>query len=1103
MRNKFIKLMALLLVLGMFFTTSGTAYALLGPVHIELNVMGERPSGVRAGQVTAFKIHIRFNVNIKVHDWIKIWFPIDENSCDLKDICDGIPQVTGAKESPRFVPNEAYFAKYQNKDESDVGKLYEVLDDRKGLTRFDKCECSAAAKDYGNCAQEGKCRVISDPTGLGCWVTGSVLPALPRDEAERYKRLAQIIVTTSIGYTPCTACQGLPYLINTAKERSYQVNSPLEVEAWRKGYNPIDFNTSKGTGIIAPMTPGRYRLTIATAPEPTPVESEYFVLPCSEISKPKVTLKPPDTDTVTEMKIKFNTGEGGALDADTSNIMIQFPNDYVLPGSIKPKMITVNGTPLNKPPQVVKTLNQVTITSPVAINNLSEVAVVFSDKIGMKNPVKIADYTLKVKTDSEPETIESEPFKVATVPVVEVNPNMEYNTAEYYAVGILPADSPIKSGQEFTVNFPKGTSIPKTIQPSSVIINGQPYKGTVNTGSETISLVASSDIVGALKVRFLVSAGIKNAAPGTYELTFTTGGKSFTFEKFEIIKSKPIIANVDITEEQGCEQSGYKFTYIPSFAGDLNPGDKLTVEFPENTRLPQAVSGDKVTIGGKPSQAVEIDGLKLVITVDTEVKAANGGALVDITKDAGVINTNYPGGYSLKVSTNKDEPISSPQFTITMPKVTSQLAFKDPAQPDGLEFEGCLWYKTPPVLSITSCNPYAKIFMWYDNKTDSIVQYTGEKRLSPASQRTTIWYYAQVGDVKEEPKPMKLCLDTILPSFSVIQPDMEKTITNKKTYTIKGERQPTEMLTDGDNEKYQVVDGVYINGKQLLSPEIFETANRDSIKMTFEATVDLKEGENVVEIKGIDQAGNERTIKKIIILDTKAPEIVVVKPDPKELQKPGENIAIQVKSETDASVFINGQIAQKIEELSDGKTAIFEAGWDVVKGENKVEITSTDVAGNTATTYLTFKGGSKSTVIELWVGKTDFIVNGEKMPNLATAPTASSPPLPKTFAGTTFMPVADVAKALGVEVTYEGKTKMVTLTQTLDNGTKKVIQLWINKKQAKIDGKDVWIDTKKVLYPTILSGKTMLPLRFVAENLNCDVKYDTKTKKITVTYPKP
>jgi len=438
-----------------------------------------------------------------------------------------------------------------------------------------------------------------------------------------------------------------------------------------------------------------------------------------------------------------------------------------------------------------------------------------------------------------------------------------------------------------------------------------------------------------------------------------------------------------------------------------------------------------------------------------------------------------------------------------MPKVTSQLAFKDPAQPDGLEFEGCLWYKTPPVLSITSCNPYAKIFMWYDNKTDSIVQYTGEKRLSPGSQRTTIWYYAQVGDVKEEPKSMRLCLDTVPPSFSVIEPAKETTITNKKTYIVKGDRQPIEMLTDGDNEKYQVIDGIYVNGKQLLAPEIFETANRDSITMNFETTVDLKEGENVVEIKGIDQAGNERVVKKIIVLDTKAPEIIVDKPDPKELQKPGDNIAIQVKSETDASVFIGGQIAQKIEELPDGKTAIFEGNWDVVKGENKVEITSTDVAGNTATTYFTFKGGSKPTVIELWLKKTDFIVNGEKMPNLATAPTTSSPPLPKAFAGTTFMPISDVAKALGVEVGWDGNTKMVTLTQTLDNSTKKVIQLWLNKKQAKIDGKDVWIDAKKILYPIAISGKTMLPLRFVGENLNCDVQYDAKTKKITVVYPKP
>jgi len=58
-------------------------FALLGPIHVELNVMGDSPSSVRAGQATYFKIHIRFNVNIRVHDWVKVWFPIDEASCKL------------------------------------------------------------------------------------------------------------------------------------------------------------------------------------------------------------------------------------------------------------------------------------------------------------------------------------------------------------------------------------------------------------------------------------------------------------------------------------------------------------------------------------------------------------------------------------------------------------------------------------------------------------------------------------------------------------------------------------------------------------------------------------------------------------------------------------------------------------------------------------------------------------------------------------------------------------------------------------------------------------------------------------------------------------
>jgi len=35
----------------------------------------------------------------------------------------------------------------------------------------------------------------------------------------------------------------------------------------------------------------------------------------------------------------------------------------------------------------------------------------------------------------------------------------------------------------------------------------------------------------------------------------------------------------------------------------------------------------------------------------------------------------------------------------------------------------------------------------------------------------------------------------------------------------------------------------------------------------------------------------------------------------------------------------------------------------------------------------------------------------------------------------------------------------------------------------------------------IISGRTMLPVRFVAENLGCKVDWNGATKSITITYP--
>ncbi|MGE5422671.1 MAG: copper amine oxidase N-terminal domain-containing protein, partial [Ignavibacteriales bacterium] len=68
----------------------------------------------------------------------------------------------------------------------------------------------------------------------------------------------------------------------------------------------------------------------------------------------------------------------------------------------------------------------------------------------------------------------------------------------------------------------------------------------------------------------------------------------------------------------------------------------------------------------------------------------------------------------------------------------------------------------------------------------------------------------------------------------------------------------------------------------------------------------------------------------------------------------------------------------------------------------------------------------------------------------------------------------------------------------------KTIELWTGRATARVNGVNRLIDStnNKVKPYVVPPGRTMLPLRFIAENLGCDVKWDPKTKQITITYPK-
>jgi hypothetical protein len=100
----------------------------------------------------------------------------------------------------------------------------------------------------------------------------------------------------------------------------------------------------------------------------------------------------------------------------------------------------------------------------------------------------------------------------------------------------------------------------------------------------------------------------------------------------------------------------------------------------------------------------------------------------------------------------------------------------------------------------------------------------------------------------------------------------------------------------------------------------------------------------------------------------------------------------------------------------------------------------------------------------------------------------------------TLLPVRYVAEPLGASVGWDPAEQRVTI-----NMDGKTIDLWINNNMAAVNGTGTPIDPQNPNVTPIIvpPGRTMLPLRFIAENLGCQVDWDPLQQMVTVTYPKP
>jgi len=108
----------------------------------------------------------------------------------------------------------------------------------------------------------------------------------------------------------------------------------------------------------------------------------------------------------------------------------------------------------------------------------------------------------------------------------------------------------------------------------------------------------------------------------------------------------------------------------------------------------------------------------------------------------------------------------------------------------------------------------------------------------------------------------------------------------------------------------------------------------------------------------------------------------------------------------------------------------------------------------------------------------------------------------------TYLPAKYLVEPLGGVVEYTDNVKKVTCKlaypgwmDSHDMYKENILEMYVGKPKATLNGKEVQIDPNNPkITPIIKNGRTMVPVRFLAESLGCEVKWVAESKTILVTY---
>lgn len=778
--------------------------------------------------------------------------------------------------------------------------------------------------------------------------------------------------------------------------------------------------------------------------------------------------------------VDFRVGASGMLGLGIGHIYLQFPSGTEIPG-LSQAEVKVNGTPCQVIPIIDRTKNVMDIVTPVEIRPNTDVKVEIPR---LTNPPE-GTYTLIIWTSAETQPTTSVPYVIGVSTVqrlrVKVVPNSVGLEATYLIEFRTGPSGVINVNGNITIQFPVGTILPAIVEARYVKINGvlcmrsPTTSGLQMTIANPMAIQADSDV----SIEIDAKAGVRNPPipknDYTLKLATTSDAKMVDSQPYEIVAASTVTnVKINVQPPTVSEKAKYSITFNIGANGSLFPGDEIYIQMNEQT-LPTSIAALYVSVNGiNPPTDPVIDGKRIKIKLSAGI-AAGQQVTVIIEAAGGIKNPPNPGSdYRISVFTNKEPyPVNSEPFTLESSIIVEHTL--DPSVPNGERS----WYTVAPTVSL-KMNGSGQIKYKYEGEQTYTTTYTGPFKVEKTGQ--VVIYYKGISQsgVESAEKMIVIKIDPTPPSIRISSPADTPDCTKVKEQAV------SIMGTIND-----------INDVELMM-------NGQSVPVrsgVFSVTVTLIPGTNKFNFIAKDFAGNQSTKVVCIELRNKPPVLSFDEPSFMakitgiEFPDIGDNkhqlrMKLRVKGTTEPGitqvsvtpVTVPGA-TQTIPVTPDGrfdKELIF----DAIAGLNELNAEATDSLGNKATVklmpvlYVDFK---------LPINNTTANLNGLPV-------TLLSPPY--IVNSRTMVPFRIMAESLGAKVGYDANQRMVTF----ELGTT-TINLWIGKNTASVTVGGVTKTVKLDAVPVIKNGSTMVPFRFVAENLGAKVTWIAASKTAQMTYP--